>query len=164
MKVQKLILLVSFAFWAGGIALYSCTRVNAAPRPAPVALAESCIDTAGTYTPVAISRTNAGAVFFNPAHFMRICNEVYVSGSLAGSDSFDTLQASLVQVSIPFASDLSGQNAYGQALIGFNGSLQPTMGNIGFVHLVGATGAVISWQPQKKNAYGLIYSFSYTIQ
>lgn len=144
--------------------IHSCVKTEAQKPKAVSALAIVCVDTSGVYTPVAISTFNSGTVFFNAAHFTRICNEVYVSGSLAATNAFDTAQTSLIQVSLPFASDLSGQNAYGQAIIGFNGSPQPTMGAIGFVHLVGATGAVISWKPQIKNTYGLLYEFSYTVK
>lgn len=139
-----------------------CTKASAGNPHTLSAIA--CADTSGVYNPAVISSANAGTVFFNPAHFIRVCNEVYVSGSLSATNAFDTASASLLQVSLPFPSTLTGQSISGQALIGFNGNPQPTMGNIGFVHLVGATGAVISWQPQKKSVYGLIYSFTYTIQ
>lgn len=139
----------------------SCTKA-AAQKPA--ALISSCSDTSGVYTPVVVSSFNTGTVTFNPAHFTRMCDEVYVSGTLSASNAFDTINTSLLQVSLPFASDVTGQNTAGNALIGFNGLPQPTMGAIGFVHLVGQTGAVISWQPVKKNFYGLIYEFSYTVK
>jgi hypothetical protein len=144
--------------------LAQCQKSRAQKPKAAAVLAIGCVDTGGVYTPSAVSTFNAGSVAFNSAHFTRICNEVYVSGSLSGSSSYDTINSSLIQVSLPFSSDVTGQNVFGNALVGFNGNPQPTMGAIGFVHLVGATGATISWKPQIKNAYGLIYEFSYTIK
>lgn len=139
-----------------------CTKASAQPKAA--ALATSCTDTSGVYTPVAVSTFNSGTVTFNPAHFIRICNEVYVSGSLSATNDFDTAQSSLIQISLPFPSDLTGQNGYGQALVGFNGNPQPTMGSIGFIHTIGATGVVVNWKSTKKNFYGMIYYFTYTIK
>jgi hypothetical protein len=163
-KITDLSLALAIVAAIAFFGLAQCQKSRAEKPKAAAVLAIGCIDTAGVYTPSAVSTFNAGAVTFNPAHFTRICNEVYVSGSLSASSAYDTIQSSLIQVSLPFASDVTGQNAYGNALIGFNGNPQPTMGSIGFVHTVGATGVTINWKPTIKNPYGLIYEFSYTIK
>lgn len=158
MKLFFYLAIAFLVFWPLCYLVPGCQKVQA---QAPAAVVP-CSDTSGTYTPTAVSTFNAGTVIFNTAHFIRVCNEIYVSGSLSGTSAYDTANSSLIQVSLPFASAPPFQET-GVALIGFNGMQQPTMGNIGFIHLVGATGATIQWKPQIKNVYGLIYQFSYTI-
>ena len=157
-----------FALWMGGvtvICIQGCEK-SRAEAPRVLAAVSTCSDTSGIYSPVAISTFNAGTVTLNTAHFTQVCSEVYVSGTLSGTNAFDTLQSSIIQVSLPVASNLTmpPQNESGMALIGFFGAPQPLMGSIGFVHLVGQTGAVINWHLTKKSNYSMIYNFSYTVK
>lgn len=141
---------------------------NKARAESPRALvATSCVDTAGTYVPTIISATNAVASM-NPAHFMQLCNEVYVSGVMAISvNSIDTALNSLVKISLPVASDLTTPplSASGQCLVFQFGAAQPVAGFVGILTpFAPPSGVVINWRANHKGAYTVVYSFSYTIK
>jgi hypothetical protein len=154
-------IIVSFGTAAGFISGCEKTRADPGPR----ALSAACIDTAGTYIPVVLSSFNAaGIVNVRAAHFIRVCNEVFVSGSFGSVNRIaDTVLFSLIELSLPVPSNLAASPAgvSGQAIIG-QSLIAPYVGTSILAHATDA-GVSIKWQSKKLVPVGVTYNFSYSI-
>jgi hypothetical protein len=144
----------------------SCQKSRGeAPRVS--AAVSTCSDTAGIYFPTVVTSLNSVVFAMNQAHFTRVCDQVYVSGTIACSNAIDTLQSSFLKLSLPIASDLGAPpvlNLAGQAMVQQIANVQPLNAPVGLLYVAIGSGAVISWHATKKAPYSIVYSYSYTVQ
>lgn len=115
-------------------------------------------DTAGVYLPVVVSSNNAGFVTMQNAHFVKVCNQVIVSGRASVNGGVTVGQYSTITFTLPFVSN--GVVPLGQQTIHENGIAIPAPGSFGtspgFVQL--------RWKPQTAFGSNNDYFFIYTIQ
>lgn len=144
------------------ITLVGGCQKTAAQKPAAAAVI-SCQDTSGTYTPTIILSHNAGlgsASVAGTAHFIRVCNEVYVCGIMGAFGSYDTIHFAEIELTVPI-----GNMTYpvGQAIINQSGAKQPLNATV-FQNALSDLGITIKWYPTVSKGYATRYEYTYTIK
>lgn len=140
--------------------LTQCVKARAESVHA-FALSSGCADTAGIYIPAPSGSSNLNNVNFAQSHFIRVCNEVTVSGRVSWSSVITLGNTATLVFPIPIASVLDQANTYGiynfrQAGVG----VVPVTAQ--FVSNPGGN-MQIDFVPTKTGSGTLFYTFTYTI-